>query len=118
MLLLIPLASFFFHDTTTTSTYPLSLHDALPISSWLPCWSDWSSYYHFNYSGYRWRLLRDGRRWRSPSRRSQIGRAVSRNAETDLVCRLLLEKKKRWGNRLLPRDTREAGRGRPGRTAG
>src|SRR5207253_494912 len=26
-----------------------------------------SSYYHFNYSGYRWRLLRDGRRWRSPS---------------------------------------------------
>src|SRR5262249_57381212 len=27
----------------------------------------WSSYYHFNYSGYRWRLLRDGRRWRSPS---------------------------------------------------
>src|SRR5262245_3241987 len=35
--------------------------------SWLPCWSDWSSYYHFNYSGYRWRLLRDGRRWRSPS---------------------------------------------------
>src|SRR5256886_4229142 len=31
--------------------------------SWLPCWSDWSSYYHFNYSGYRWRLLRDGRRW-------------------------------------------------------
>src|SRR5437879_11721066 len=29
--------------------------------------SDWSSYYHFNYSGYRWRLLRDGRRWRSPS---------------------------------------------------
>src|SRR5436190_1316406 len=34
---------------------------------WLPCWSDWSSYYHFNYSGYRWRLLRDGRRWRSPS---------------------------------------------------
>src|SRR5439155_1733168 len=26
-------------------------------SSDLPCWSDWSSYYHFNYSGYRWRLL-------------------------------------------------------------
>src|SRR5256886_10345776 len=35
--------------------------------SWLPCWSDWSSYYHFNSFGYRWRLLRDGRRWRSPS---------------------------------------------------
>src|SRR5690554_7310065 len=49
--------------------------------------SDWSSYYHFNYSGYRWRLLRDGRRCRSEER-------FSRNAETDLVCRLLLEKKK------------------------
>src|SRR5205823_468428 len=22
-----------------------------PSPSWLPCWSDWSSYYHFNYSG-------------------------------------------------------------------
>src|SRR5438132_2922463 len=50
--------------------------------SWLPCWSDWSSYYHFNYSGYRWQLLRSEERF-------------SRNAETDLVCRLLLEKKKR-----------------------
>src|SRR5690554_7337532 len=58
----------------------------------LPCWSDWSSYYHFNYSGYRWRLLRDGRRWRSPSRSEE---RFSRNAETDLVCRLLLEKKKK-----------------------
>src|SRR5436305_1666121 len=68
--------------------------------SWLPCWSDWSSYYHFNYSGYRWRLLRDGRRWRSPSRRSRQRRSeerFSRNAETDLVCRLLLEKKKTGG---------------------
>src|SRR5947199_4928500 len=41
--------------------------DLHSFPSWLPCWSDWSSYYHFNYSGYRWRLLRDGRRWRSPS---------------------------------------------------
>src|SRR4051812_49977935 len=30
----------------------------------------------------------------SPREISKIGRAVSRNAETDLVCRLLLEKKK------------------------
>src|SRR5438094_2948093 len=56
-------------------------------------------------SGYRWRLLRDGRRWRSPSfsiastasisKESANGRSeerFSRNAETDLVCRLLLEK--------------------------
>src|SRR5437764_11418176 len=53
--------------------------------------------YHFNYSGYRWRLLRDGRRWRSPSFSiaSRSEERFSRNAETDLVCRLLLEKKKK-----------------------
>src|SRR5437899_5745402 len=49
--------------------------------------------YHFNYSGYRWRLLRDGRRWRSPSFSIRSEERFSRNAETDLVCRLLLEKK-------------------------
>src|SRR5437867_13446360 len=47
--------TFFFHHTTPTLIYTLSLHDALPIS----CWSDWSSYYHFNYSGYRWRQPED-----------------------------------------------------------
>src|SRR5438477_4545978 len=66
--------------------------------SWLPCWSDWSPYYHFNYSGYRWRLLRDGR---SEER-------FSRNAETDLVCRLLLEKKKE--KCILPRIPAERSR--------
>src|SRR5437868_10496546 len=93
---------FFLNVPATPEIYTLSLHDALPISfpSWLPCWSDWSSYYHFNYSGYRWRLLRDGRRWRSPSRRSRqrSEERFSRNAETDLVCRLLLEKKKNAAN--------------------
>src|SRR5699024_9979497 len=59
----------------TISTTPIIPDDffvmdavgGLRLSPLLPCWSDWSSYYHFNYSGYRWRLLRDGRRWRSPS---------------------------------------------------
>src|SRR5438552_4163611 len=83
--------------------------------------SDWSSYYHFNYSGYRWRLLRDGRRWRSPSFsiaswpcRSE--ERFSRNAETDLVCRLLLEKKNKAFARfevsifdeLIPTDSKPA----------
>src|SRR5262249_59951070 len=40
------LSVFFFNPTATTMIYTLSLHDALPIC---------------------WRLLRDGRRWRSPS---------------------------------------------------
>src|SRR5437773_2796163 len=34
----------------------------------------------------------------NPNFVTQIGRAVSRNAETDLVCRLLLEKKKKKNN--------------------
>src|SRR5690348_18182291 len=73
-----------------------------PYTTLFRSWSDWSSYYHFNYSGYRWRLLRDGRRWRSPSfsiakespAMTRSEERFSRNAETDLVCRLLLEKKK------------------------
>src|SRR4051794_41685026 len=32
----------------------------------------------------------------------KIGRAVSRNAETDIVCRLLLEKKKKHRNEAWP----------------
>src|SRR5207247_6229776 len=83
----------------------------MTFPSWLPCWSDWSSYYHFNYSGYRWRLLRDGRRWRSPS--FSIARSAerfSRNAETDLVCRLLLEKKN--GARDRPNEVALSGQQR------
>src|SRR2546428_4644574 len=87
---------FFFNDTATTEIYTLSLHDALPISS----------------SG--WRALRrcsscrcrEGRRGRSTFRSSPPGRAArasrARSEEhtselqsrSDLVCRLLLEKKK------------------------
>src|SRR5205809_5682552 len=84
---------FFFNDPTTTKFYTLSLHDALPIS-----------------------LLEDKLclifklapsvcRMTFPILASLLVRLVmrhtlrseerfSRNAETDLVCRLLLEKKK------------------------
>src|SRR5437764_8759912 len=70
-----------------------------PRSTLFPYTTLFRSYYHFNYSGYRWRLLRDGRRWRSPSfsiakeSPARSEERFSRNAETDLVCRLLLEKK-------------------------
>src|SRR6266566_9923027 len=67
---------FFFNDTATTEIYTLSLHDALPIS--------WP------------------RRW-SPRGPISWGRAASRSEEhtselqspCNLVCRLLLEKKKK-----------------------
>src|SRR3712207_8278701 len=89
---------FFFNDTATTEIYTLSLHDALPILhlstplirlfllvlilllmptlNFLPVW--------FALSLLRFRLRLKAR---SEER-------FSRNAETDLVCRLLLEKKK------------------------
>src|SRR4028118_2445217 len=67
---------FFFNDTATTEIYPLSLHDALPI-----CYQR----AHLPPTP----LLTDqdvcGFDYRSEER-------FSRNAETDIVCRLLLDK--------------------------
>src|SRR6266705_6726316 len=72
--------SFFFNDTATTEIYTLSLHDALPIC------------------GCRSRRARRRRpRCRRP--RSRRRRSEEHTSELqspyDLVCRLLLEKKKK-----------------------
>src|SRR5438270_5335515 len=70
---------FFFNDTATTEIYTLSLHDALPIL---------------------WRqdlqlLLDCGVRWlRYPVRRSEE-HTSELQSQSNLVCRLLLEKKKK-----------------------
>src|SRR5438132_8829089 len=76
-------AVFFFTDTTTTQISTLSLHDALPIcaalsSNGAPSLSD------------RVRSLRlgDQRKARSEEHTSEL------QSHSDLVCRLLLEKKK------------------------
>src|SRR2546430_8704646 len=73
---------FFFNDTATTEIYTLSLHDALPISS-------------------RWRSImwcrgeRTGRLPGTPSRSEEHTSELQ--SQSNLVCRLLLEKKKqRW----------------------
>src|SRR5438874_8209778 len=70
---------FFFNETATTEIYTLSLHDALPIS----------------------RATRSARSWRLPSATSCPGSCARSEEHTselqsrrDLVCRLLLEKKK------------------------
>src|SRR5215204_7582395 len=67
---------FFFNDTATTEIYTLSLHDALPISP--------------NASGRGSHSC--------PGSRSRWGRSEEHTSElqshSDLVCRLLLEKKK------------------------
>src|SRR6202046_5968224 len=68
---------FFFNDTATTEIYTLSLHDALPICSRCPrtWWRSWRW-------GWRPRLCR------SEEHTSEL------QSRFDLVCRLLLEKKK------------------------
>src|SRR3712207_9343315 len=89
------LRSFFFNDTATTEIYTLSLHDALPIS-WTCCgrytWSRTSA----SCSG-----TGPGRRSsrRSSAAGTRRGRSEEHTSELQsrqyLVCRLLLEKKKR-----------------------
>src|SRR5574341_2690575 len=67
---------FFFNDTATTEIYTLSLHDALPIySESSGCWSD-----------------RTTRCRQSPYRSEEHTSELQ--SPTNLVCRLLLEKKK------------------------
>src|SRR5688572_31865211 len=78
---------FFFNDTATTEIYTLSLHDALPISSHAPVFET------------MWRLesepaatefivARQSRNARSEEHTSEL------QSQSNLVCRLLLEKKK------------------------
>src|SRR5436305_15174707 len=79
---------FFFNAPATTEIYTLSLHDALPISSRPPERSEVAG-----------RLLRTGRgyRGRRPPRRGERSEEHTSELQSrpHLVCRLLLEKKKR-----------------------
>src|SRR2546430_17443167 len=68
---------FFFNDTATTEIYTLSLHDALPIWRWPPRSSGTPS----------------SRRWPACRRRSEE-HTSELQSQSNLVCRLLLEKKK------------------------
>src|SRR2546429_9985992 len=98
MLLLHILYFFFFNDTATTEIYTLSLHDALPISSFprrpslfllgigatCGCTQDRS------YSMGSPSRVRPHKRWtRSEEHTSEL------QSRLHLVCRLLLEKKKK-----------------------
>src|SRR6266511_6412434 len=67
---------FFFNDTATTEIYTLSLHDALPIPSRWPC-STWGP------------TARRRTGTRSEEHTSEL------QSRENLVCRLLLEKKKK-----------------------
>src|SRR5215813_15407225 len=93
---------FFFNDTATTEIYTLSLHDALPIGPW----------------------PRLGRHRPQPRPRSRAASARSEEHTSELqsrpqlVCRLLLEKKKNKtlvckSGRRAPHHTRARRRGSP-----
>src|SRR3712207_6958837 len=97
MLLTLTLISclFFFNDTATTEIYTLSLHDALPISSrqrtaspWCRCSAIWAAATSSRHPS------RTGR-----ASSSRWGRSEEHTSELQsrqyLVCRLLLEKKKK-----------------------
>src|SRR5438034_11301720 len=90
---------FFFNDTATTEIYTLSLHDALPISI---------------HTAMRYSVFAGGKRMRpilcletarifssdlSPALHPACARSEEHTSElqshSDLVCRLLLEKKKK-----------------------
>src|SRR2546430_16935983 len=87
---------FFFNDTATTEIYPLSLHDALPISG-----SGLSAGSHFRGSGVRTTspaaagfVPAARSRSRAWSRRRSEEHTSELQSQSNLVCRLLLEKKK------------------------
>src|SRR5437588_10802134 len=86
----LPSCFFFFSDTATTEIYTLSLHDALPISR-APVPSSFSSASRIRaisaplFASER----RPDARARSEEHTSEL------QSHSDLVCRLLLEKKKK-----------------------
>src|SRR5437016_10909026 len=79
-------------DPATTEIYTLSLHDALPIYQLYRLSRNCSKYrqqlyqYHEKYQPHQ----KQHQNQHAPDRKS----GSAGNAETDLVCRLLLEKKK------------------------
>src|SRR5260221_10547546 len=78
---------FFFNDTATTEIYTLSLHDALPISS--DNVSSLKSFMNFSMTlGVIFSTFNPASR-RSEEHTSEL------QSHSDLVCRLLLEKKKK-----------------------
>src|SRR2546422_6560324 len=92
---------FFFNDTATTEIYTLSLHDALPISSWLRaarCRRPGGR--AMRRSIHRCSCIRIQRRF--PRKRSEE-HTSELQSRLHLVCRLLLEKKKKH-----PADTSTA----------
>src|SRR2546422_3080263 len=91
---------FFFNDTATTEIYTLSLHDALPISSREGRWSAATHFARTQSVSSRWPpRWRAGRLIARPAPPGTRARSEEHTSELQsrlhLVCRLLLEKKKK-----------------------
>src|SRR2546430_16268208 len=86
-------AFFFFNDTATTEIYTLSLHDALPISSKKPSVYSDTKWFH---SLTRCRSSSLRRKRGSPNSKRSEEHTSELQSQSNLVCRLLLEKKKRY----------------------
>src|SRR5690242_21313631 len=80
--------TFFFNDTATTEIYTLSLHDALPI------WSRSSPTAGGSRTGRATSSRSSGTRVRRRRKRSEE-HTSELQSHVNLVCRLLLEKKKK-----------------------
>src|SRR2546430_12370782 len=76
---------FFFNDTATTEIYTLSLHDALPI---------FQLYVVGVFTSFTLSQTGMVRHWRKEGRRRSEEHTSELQSQSNLVCRLLLEKKK------------------------
>src|SRR2546427_8628659 len=85
---------FFFNDTATTEIYTLSLHDALPISCRASRWSPPASGLGDRVAG----PAPAARGARSEEHTSEL------QSQSNLVCRLLLEKKKQENKQYTQKD--------------
>src|SRR2546427_5409752 len=88
---LVTFTFFFFNDTATTEIYTLSLHDALPISG---------SVDHTHSATVFWGKPGGANRGKTQKTRSEE-HTSELQSQSNLVCRLLLEKKK---NKPQPRQ--------------
>src|SRR5206468_13057600 len=85
---------FFFNDPATTEIYTLSLHDALPISC-----ATCPTGLRVGRSGNSWRATGTWRARHVPVRSEEHTSELQ--SRSDLVCRLLLEKKKKKLKKMI-----------------
>src|SRR2546427_5299941 len=89
---------FFFNDTATTEIYTLSLHDALPIWRQARRAKERTPASVMGASSPALPILRSTRNMRSEEHTSEL------QSQSNLVCRLLLEKKKKNVLALIVRE--------------